>query len=94
MKAAEIEAWLDQVAGAYNLLPMDATAFRLWAQLIHRKSNTLMEDAMIAATAQTHGLTVVSRNVADFQALVVNVKVRGAERAAAPLAERPSRPPC
>lgn len=68
-KAQEIEAWLALVAGAYNVLPMDAAAFTAWARLMHRKSDTLYEDAMIAATAKVHGLTVASRNVADFQAL-------------------------
>ena len=48
---------------------MDAAAFREWARLMHRRSDTLYEDAMIAATARVHGLTVVSRNVADFKAL-------------------------
>ncbi len=70
-KAAEIEAWLDLVASTYQVLPMDARAFRLWARLMHRRSDTLYEDAMIAATAQVHGLTVVTRNVADFAALQV-----------------------
>lgn len=68
-KASEIEAWLDQVAAAYNVLPLDAAAFREWARLMHRRSDTLYEDTMIAATARVHGLTVVSRNVADFKAL-------------------------
>lgn len=68
-KAAELEAWLDRLAQAYNVLPMDAATFRQWARLMHRRSDTLYEDAMIAATAITHGLTVVSRNVADFKAL-------------------------
>ena len=68
-KASEIEAWLDQVAAAYNVLSLDAAAFREWARLMHRRSDTLYEDAMIAATARVHGLTVVSRNVADFKAL-------------------------
>jgi predicted nucleic acid-binding protein len=72
-KAAEIEAWLALVAQAYNVLPMDGTAFRDWARLMHRKSDTLYEDAMIAAVARVHGLTVVTRNVADFKALGVEV---------------------
>ena len=68
-KAQQIEDWLALVAGAYNVLPMDAAAFTAWAKLMHRKSDTLYEDAMIAATAKVHGLTVASRNVADFQSL-------------------------
>lgn len=72
-KAKEIEAWLELVAGAYNVLPMDAAAFRAWARLMHGKSDSLYEDAMIAATAKVHGLTVATRNVADFNALGLEV---------------------
>ncbi len=72
-KATEIESWLGLLAAAYNVLPMDAEAFRAWARLMHRKSDTLYEDAMIAATAQVHGLTVASRNVADFKAFGMEV---------------------
>ena len=65
-KATEIETWLDLVAQSYNVLPMDSATFRTWARLMHRRSDTLYEDAMIAATATVHQLTVVTRNVADF----------------------------
>jgi predicted nucleic acid-binding protein len=70
-KAAEIEAWLDRVAETYNVLAMDAPTFRHWARLMHRRSDQLIEDAMIAATALVHDLTVVTRNVRDFTALGV-----------------------
>lgn len=70
-KAAEIEAWLELVAETYNVLPMDGRVFRCWARLMHRRSDDLLEDAMIAATAITHNLTVVTRNIRDFEPLGV-----------------------
>lgn len=72
-KALQIEQWLDQVADTYNILAMDSTVFRQWAKLMHRTSDTLYEDAMIAATAKVHHLTVVTRNVADFKSFGVKL---------------------
>jgi len=66
-KASEIEAWLDLLSLTYNVLPMDGPAFRCWARLMHRQSDALYEDAMIAAIAKVHNLTVVTRNSADFK---------------------------
>ena len=71
-KAAEISAWLDRVAFAWNVLPMEVACFRRWAVLMHRKPDHLIEDAMIAATALTHGLTVATRNTKDFAGFGVN----------------------
>lgn len=72
-KASEIETWADLVADSYNVLPMHGETFRMWARLMHRKPGTLYEDAMIAATAVVHKLTVVTRNVTDFEDFGVSV---------------------
>lgn len=72
-KADELERWLELVSGSFNVLPMDAPTFRAWARLMHRASDTLYEDAMIAATAKVHKLTVVTRNVSDFKGFGVKV---------------------
>ncbi len=72
-KAAEIEAWLDAGTDSYNVLPMDGPAFRCRARLMHRKSDSLSEDAMIAATAKVNGLTVVTRNVANLSSFGIEL---------------------
>lgn len=65
-KAATLEKWADQLMETQQVLPMDARVFRIWARLMHRTSNTLQDDAMIAATALAHQLIMVTRNVKDF----------------------------
>lgn len=70
-RAGEIERWLEDLMASSNILPMDAVCFRAWARLMHRRSETLVVDAMIAATAQVHRLVVATRNVRDFDALEV-----------------------
>ncbi len=70
-KAAEIESWLVDVMAAFVILPMTADAFRIWAKLMLGKPAHLSGDAMIAATAILHGMTVASRNVSDFGAFSV-----------------------
>ena len=66
VKAQEIEAWAGQLERSAQVLAMDAGCFREYARLMHRRSQTLAEDAMIAATARVHGLTVATRNERDF----------------------------
>ena len=72
-KAGELEAWLDRLLTTYSVLPVDANAFKVWARLMHRKSDTLMQDALIASVAIVNRLTVVTRNVRDFQHMTVPV---------------------
>ncbi len=67
VKARELEAWLNGVIATYHILAVDAAVFREWAKLMHRRSDTLMQDAMIAAVAIVHRLTVATRNVREFK---------------------------
>jgi predicted nucleic acid-binding protein len=70
-KADEIETWLDRIAETWNVLTLDKHVMRIWARLMHRRSDTAIDDALIAATALAHDLTVVTRNVRDFTKLGV-----------------------
>jgi predicted nucleic acid-binding protein len=65
-RAKHVELWVDDVTTHYNVLPMDVPSFRRWAQLIRGQPRDVIADAMIAATAIVHNLTVVTRNVRDF----------------------------
>jgi predicted nucleic acid-binding protein len=70
-KAREIERWVDQLEDSISVVPMDGRCFREWAKLMEGTSNHLLEDAMIAATARVHGLSVATRNERDFATLNV-----------------------
>jgi toxin FitB len=72
-KAAEINSWVDQLEMSNHVLAMDSICFREWARLMEGKSDHLLEDAMIAATARVHALTVATRNENDFALLGVEL---------------------
>lgn len=68
-----LRTWLDDhvlVIYAQRLLPLDLTVVREWgrlnAGLKHRGFTMQIKDSLIAATALTHDLAVVTRNEADF----------------------------
>lgn len=72
--AHDLALWLDRVLRWYGnrILPFDLGTARRWGQL----SATLGHDSadlMIAATALENGLTVVTRNVRDFEPTGVSV---------------------
>ena len=66
--ADALAVWLDRVLTLYGerVVPFDLPAARRWGAL----SATLGKDSadlMIAATALENGLTVVTRNISDFE---------------------------
>lgn len=65
-KAQDLSRWATNLMRTHQILPMDSLCFQTYATLMHRRSNALNEDAMIAATALVNGMTVVTRNTKDF----------------------------
>jgi len=72
-KPSKFNNWVDQLEMSKNVLAMDSLCFREWARLMEGKSDHLLEDAMIAATARVHALTVATRNENDFALLAVEL---------------------
>jgi predicted nucleic acid-binding protein len=66
-KATQIEQWVDAAIRAFDVLAVDSAAIRLWARLAQGKKTHQFEDTIIAATAITQGLTLVTRNTRDFK---------------------------
>jgi predicted nucleic acid-binding protein len=67
-QGARLRAWMDQhilPEFADRTLPVD-TAVALRCARLHVPDTRPERDAFIAATALTHSMTVVTRNVADF----------------------------
>src|SRR5580698_385527 len=72
--AGALAAWLDRILTLYGerVVPFDLQSARRWGALSAALGND-SADLMIAATALEHGLTVVSRNVSDFEPTGVTV---------------------
>ncbi len=72
-RSQKLIAWQGKVEQRFTgrILPLDAGALHVWAQ-ITAHSESLGQplpvmDGLLMATAQCHGLTVVTRNVQDFK---------------------------
>jgi predicted nucleic acid-binding protein len=67
LRAAEYDFWIGRIEGGTNVLPLDAAAAREAARLLYKMPMEMMADAMIAAIARVHGLTVATRNTKHFE---------------------------
>jgi predicted nucleic acid-binding protein len=73
VQAAALRVWIDdQIIPDFKdrILPVDAVVAKRCARL-HVPDPRAERDAMIAATAIVHGLTIVTRNIADFKNIEV-----------------------
>jgi len=74
-QGAILRLWLEEdvlTRFAFRILPIDVAVSRRCAQL-HVPTPRPERDALIAATAMIHGLTVVTRNTPDFEPMGVAV---------------------
>ena len=74
-QGAVLRAWLNHLvlpAFAGRVLPVDIAVAQRSAKL-HIPDPQPLRDCLIAATAFVHGMTVVTRNVADFVASGIDI---------------------
>src|SRR5213593_1505270 len=76
-RRARLERWFEAGVRRLHCLPWEAETGLLWAELLARlrASGRAMpiKDSLIAATALVHGLTVATRNHADFEKAGVRI---------------------
>lgn len=70
---ADLEHWIAFVESSYGdrILTVDRDTAKIWAEIEVRRSRAgrpiSTTDALIAATALRHGMTLITRNTADFE---------------------------
>jgi toxin FitB len=67
-QAASLERWLREVESGFadRILPVTLPVASAWGRQQHEQPVPVI-DGLIAATARVNGLTVVTRNVKDFE---------------------------
>jgi toxin FitB len=67
-RAQALEKWLEELLESFGdrVLPVDAKVAQNWGRLNARSSFPIV-DSLLAATAEAHGLTLVTRNLKDIE---------------------------
>jgi len=72
-----LEHWFNEGVSRIVCLAWDAAVGLRWAKLLAdlrgRGKTMPIKDSLVAATALSHGLTVVTRNIADFKKAGVTI---------------------
>lgn len=66
--ADQLSSWIDGIEAMFadHVLPVDSATARRWGELSANRSVPVI-DTLIAATAISHGLTLVTRNTRDVE---------------------------
>lgn len=74
VRAERLDEWIDHIAGTYGdrVLDVDGAVMSAWAELPRQRTLPAI-DSLIAATAISHDLALVTRNIKDFEGLGVAV---------------------
>jgi hypothetical protein len=79
IKKKELLHWVESLSITHHkrIISVGSDVIREWAALVSRLEAQGLKppvmDSLIAASALTHGLTLVTRNVVDFQSMGVRL---------------------
>jgi predicted nucleic acid-binding protein len=67
-RARAYETWLEELLTTFaeRILPIDERVAQVWGRINARESLPVI-DSLLAATAEAHGLTLVTRNFKDIE---------------------------
>jgi predicted nucleic acid-binding protein len=67
-RAAALEHWLQEILTSFSdrILPIDERVAQVWGRMNAREPLAAV-DSLLAATAEAHGMTLVTRNLKDIE---------------------------